>query len=92
MTGNQFEVVPRAYKKMLFILEYSIIQYTKMVVDQNVLSKINQIMELKLSECKTTLSSLLAGDRMVRLIETSSMNKATILLMNWLMILRMESF
>jgi hypothetical protein len=29
---------------------------------------------------------------MVRLIETSSMNKATILLMNWLMILRMESF
>jgi hypothetical protein len=63
-------------------------------LDQNVLSKINPDNGVEaIKECKdATLSSLLAGDRMVRLIETSSMNKATILLMNWLMILRMESF
>jgi hypothetical protein len=78
MTGNQFEVVPRAIQKMLFILEYSIIQYTKMVVDQNVLSKINPDngVEAIKGMQDATLSSLLAGDRMVRLIETSSMNKS----------------
>jgi hypothetical protein len=92
MTGNQFEVVPRAYKKMLFILEYSIIQYTKMVVDQNVLSKNKPDNGVEAIKGMQTPYHLLAGDRMVRLIETSSMNKATILLMNWLMILRMESF
>jgi hypothetical protein len=70
MTGNQFEVVQERYKRCCFILEYSIIQYTKMVVDQNVLSKINPDNGVEaIKGMKTTLSSLLAGDRMVRLMK-----------------------
>ncbi|WP_338645291.1 zinc-dependent metalloprotease [Flavobacterium sp. KS-LB2] len=78
MTGNQFEVVPRAIQKdAVLFLNTQLFNTPKWLLDQNVLSKINPDsgVEAIKGMQDATLSSLLAGDRMVRLIETSSMNK-----------------
>ena len=79
MTGNQFEVVPRAIQKdAVLFLNTQLFNTPKWLLDQNVLSKINPDngVEAIKGMQDATLSSLLAGDRMVRLIETSSMNKS----------------
>ena len=78
MTGNQFEVVPRAIQKdAVLFLNTQLFNTPKWLLDQNILSKINP--ESGVEAIKgmqdATLSSLLAGDRIVRLIETSSMSK-----------------
>ena len=78
MTGNQFEVVPRAIQKdAVLFLNTQLFNTPKWLLDQNVLSKINPDsgVEAIKGMQDATLSSLLAGDRMVRLIETSSLNK-----------------
>ena len=79
MTGNQFEVVPKAIQKdAILFLNTQLFSTPKWLLDQNILSKINP--ESGVEAIKgmqdATLSSLLAGDRMVRLIETSSMSKS----------------
>jgi hypothetical protein len=78
MGGNQFEVVPREIQKeAITFLNTQLFETPKWLIDQNVLSKINPengveaIKEMQ----KSTLSSLLAGDRMVRLMEASSLGK-----------------
>jgi hypothetical protein len=79
MTGNQFEVVPRSIQKdAVLFLNTQLFTTPKWLLDQNVLSKINPEngVEAIKGMQDATLSSLLAGDRMVRLIETSSMNKS----------------
>ena len=78
MTGNQFEVVPKAIQKdAVLFLNTQLFSTPKWLLDQNILSKINP--ESGVEAIKgmqdATLSSLLAGDRIVRLIETSSMSK-----------------
>jgi hypothetical protein len=74
MTGNQFVVVPKSIQKMpllntqLFTLLW--------LLNQDVLSKLTPIMALRLSKgCRMRRTSLLAGDRMVRLLETSTASK-----------------
>ncbi|TDE50127.1 zinc-dependent metalloprotease [Flavobacterium sp. GT3P67] len=78
MTGNQFEVVPKNIQKdAVLFLNTQLFTTPKWLLDQNILSKINP--ESGVEAIKgmqdATLSSLLAGDRIVRLIETSSVNK-----------------
>ncbi|TDE28513.1 DUF5117 domain-containing protein [Flavobacterium ranwuense] len=78
MTGNQFEVVPKSIQKdAVSFLNAQLFNTPKWLLDQNILSKINP--ESGVEAIKgmqdATLSSLLAGDRIVRLIETSSVNK-----------------
>lgn len=78
MTGNQFEVVPKNIQKdAVSFLNAQLFNTPKWLLDQNILSKINP--ESGVEAIKgmqdATLSSLLAGDRIVRLIETSSVNK-----------------
>ncbi|MFV8373140.1 zinc-dependent metalloprotease [Flavobacterium sp. LB2P74] len=78
MTGNQFEVVPRAIQKdAVLFLNTQLFITPKWLLDQNILSKINPEngVEAIKGMQDATLSSLLAGDRIVRLIETSSMSK-----------------
>ncbi|MFV8335912.1 zinc-dependent metalloprotease [Flavobacterium sp. RSP29] len=78
MTGNQFEVVPRAIQKdAVLFLNTQLFTTPKWLLDQNILSKINPEngVEAIKGMQDATLSSLLAGDRIVRLIETSSMSK-----------------
>ena len=78
MTGNQFEVVPKAIQKdAVLFLNTQLFTTPKWLLDQNILSKINPEngVEAIKGMQDATLSSLLAGDRIVRLIETSSMSK-----------------
>lgn len=78
MTGNQFEVVPKSIQKdAVAFLNTQLFNTPKWLLDQNVLSKINP--ESGVEAIKgmqdATLTSLLAGDRMVRLLETSTASK-----------------
>ena len=78
MTGNQFEVVPKAIQKdAVLFLNTNLFTTPKWLMDQNILSKINP--ENGVEAIKAiqdgTLSSLLSGDRAVRLMETASMSK-----------------
>jgi len=78
MTGNQFEVVPKSIQKdAVSFLNTQLFSTPKWLLDQNILSKINPEngVEAIKGMQDATLSSLLAGDRFVRLIETSSMSK-----------------
>ncbi|TDE43461.1 DUF5117 domain-containing protein [Flavobacterium rhamnosiphilum] len=78
MTGNQFEVVPKSIQKdAVLFLNTQLFTTPKWLLDQNILSKINPESGVEAIKAMqdATLSSLLAGDRIVRLIETSSMNK-----------------
>ncbi|MFV8271185.1 zinc-dependent metalloprotease [Flavobacterium sp. GT2N3] len=78
MTGNQFEVVPKAIQKdAVLFLNTQLFTTPKWLLDQNILSKINPEngVEAIKGMQDATLTSLLAGDRIVRLIETSSMSK-----------------
>lgn len=78
MSGNQFETVPKSIQKdAVAFLNAQLFTTPKWLMDQNILSKINP--ENGVESIKglqdATLSNLLAGDRIVRLIETSSANK-----------------
>lgn len=78
VTGNQFEVVPKAIQKdAVAFLNVQLFATPKWLMDQNILAKINP--ENGVESIKgmqdATLSNLLAGDRLVRLLEASSVNK-----------------
>ena len=78
MTGNQFQVVPKSIQKdAISFLNTQLFNTPKWLLDQNVLSKINPDsgVEAIKSMQDATLSSLMAGDRMVRLMETSVASK-----------------
>ena len=79
MEGNKYEVVPSAIQnEAVAFLNEQLFKTPKWLLDQNVLSKIkpeNGVEAIK-SIQDGTLSSLLAGDRLVRLLETSSQSKA----------------
>ena len=79
MEGNKYEVVPSAIQnEAVAFLNNQLFKTPMWLLDQNVLSKIrpeNGVEAIK-SIQDGTLSSLLAGDRLVRLLETSSQNKA----------------
>lgn len=78
MTGNQFEVVPKSLQKdAVAFLNTQLFITPKWLLNQNILSKINPEngVEAIKSMQDATLNSLLAGDRMVRLMETSSISK-----------------
>lgn len=78
MTGNQFEVVPKTIQKdAVAFLNTQLFTTPIWLLNQDVLSKINPdngVEAIKAMQ-DATLNSLLAGDRMVRLMETSSVNK-----------------
>lgn len=78
MAGNQFEVVPKSIQKdAVAFLNAQLFTTPKWLLDQNVLSKINPEngVEAIKGMQDATLTSLLAGDRMVRLLETSTASK-----------------
>ncbi len=79
MEGNKYEVVPSSTQnEAVAFLNEQLFKTPMWLLDQNVLSKIrpeNGVEAIK-SIQDGTLSSLLAGDRLVRLLETSSQNKA----------------
>ena len=78
MTGNQFTVVPKSIQKdAVTFLNTQLFTTPKWLLNQDIISKINPEsgVEAIKSMQDATLSSLLAGDRMVRLIETSSISK-----------------
>lgn len=79
MEGNIYEVVPSAIQNdAVSFLNEQLFKTPKWLLDQNILSKIrpeNGVEAVK-SIQDGTLSSLLSGDRLVRLLETSSQNKA----------------
>jgi hypothetical protein len=77
MPGNQFEIVPKNLQKdAVSFLNTQLFQTPSWLLDQNILNKIkpeNGVEALK-SMQDATLSSLLAGDRAVRLLESASAN------------------
>ncbi|MBC5863325.1 zinc-dependent metalloprotease [Flavobacterium turcicum] len=78
MTGNQFQVVPKSIQKdAISFLNTQLFNTPKWLLDQNVLSKINPDSGVEAIKAMqdATLSSLMAGDRMVRLMETSVASK-----------------
>lgn len=78
MTGNQFQVVPKSIQKdAISFVNTQLFNTPKWLLDQNVLSKINPDSGVEAIKAMqdATLSSLMAGDRMVRLMETSVASK-----------------
>ena len=79
MEGNKYEVVPSSVQnEAVAFLNKQLFKTPIWLLDQNILSKIkpeNGVEAIK-SIQDGTLSSLLAGDRLIRLLETSSQNKA----------------
>ena len=79
MEGSQYEVAPSAIQnEAVAFLNKQLFKTPLWLLDQNILSKIkpeNGVEAIK-SIQDGTLSSLLSGDRLVRLLETSSQNKA----------------
>ncbi|MCZ2471392.1 zinc-dependent metalloprotease [Aquirufa ecclesiirivi] len=78
MVGNQFEVVPKNIQKdAVSFLNKQLFATPTWLLDQNILAKINPEngVEVIKSMQDATLSNLLLGDRMVRLMEGSSINK-----------------
>ena len=79
MEGNEFEITPSAIQnEAVAFLNEQLFKTPIWLLDQNVLAKINPDngVELMKGIQDGTLSSLLSLDRMARLMETSSMNKA----------------
>lgn len=78
MTGNQFTVVPKSIQKdAVLFLNTQLFNTPIWLLDQNVLSKINPengVEAIKAMQ-DATLTSLMAGDRMVRLLEASAASK-----------------
>ena len=79
MEGNEYEIVPSVIQnEAVAFLNEQLFKTPTWLLDQNVLAKINPDngVELMKGIQDGTLSSLLSLDRMARLMETSSMNKA----------------
>ncbi len=78
MEGSQYEVVPNNIQnEAVTFLNTQLFKTPKWILDQNIMSKINPdngVEAIKALQ-NNTLSSLLSGDRLIRLIETSSVNK-----------------
>ncbi len=78
MEGDKYEVVPSAIQnEAVAFLNEQLFKTPKWLLDQTILSKIrpeNGVEAIK-SIQDGTLASLLSGDRLVRLLETSSQNK-----------------
>jgi hypothetical protein len=78
MEGNQFVIVPKTIQKeAVTFLNTQLFATPKWLMDQNIFSKLILTTELRPSKemQKSTLNSVLAGDRMVRLMEASSQGK-----------------
>ncbi len=78
MEGNEYEVVPSAIQnEAVAFLNEQLFKTPTWLLDQNILNKINPDngVEAMKSLQGGTLNSLLAGDRLIRLLETSSLNK-----------------
>ena len=79
MEGNEYEIVPSSIQnEAVAFLNEQLFKTPTWLLDQNILAKINPDngVELMKGIQDGTLSSLLSFDRMARLMETSSMNKA----------------
>jgi hypothetical protein len=79
MEGNEYEITPSAIQnEAVAFLNEQLFKTPTWLLDQNILAKINPDngVELMKGIQDGTLSSLLSLDRMARLMETSSMNKA----------------
>jgi hypothetical protein len=79
MEGNEYEITPSAIQnEAVAFLNEQLFKTPTWLLDQNILGKINPDngVELMKGIQEGTLSSLLSLDRMARLMETSSMNKA----------------
>jgi hypothetical protein len=79
MEGNEYEVVPSTVQnEAVAFLNEQLFKTPTWLLDQNVLAKINPDngVELMRGIQDGTLSSLLAPDRLARLMETSSLSKA----------------
>lgn len=79
MEGNEYEIVPSTIQnEAVAFLNEQLFKTPAWLLDQNILAKINPDngVELMKGIQDGTLSSLLSLDRMARLMETSSMNKA----------------
>lgn len=78
MEGNEYEVVPTAtQKEAIAFLNKQLFKTPTWLLDQNILNKIgpDSGVETMKSLQGTTLNSLLDGARLMRLIETSALNK-----------------
>ncbi len=78
MNGDQFQVVPKSIQKdAVDFLNTQLFNTPKWLLDQKVLAKINPENGVEAIKAMQdgTLSSLFAGDRMVRLMEASSISK-----------------
>ena len=79
MEGNEYEITPSVIQnEAVAFLNEQLFKTPTWLLDQNILAKINPDngVELMKSIQDGTLSNLLSLDRMARLMETSSMNKA----------------
>ena len=79
MEGNEYEITPSAIQnEAVAFLNEQLFKTPTWLLDQNILTKINPDngVELIKNIQDATLSNLLSLDRMARLMETSSMNKA----------------
>lgn len=79
MEGNEYDVVPSSIQnEAVAFLNEQLFKTPTWLLDQNILGKINPDngVELMKSIQEGTLSSLLSLDRMARLMETASVNKA----------------
>jgi hypothetical protein len=78
MTGNQFEAVPKSIQKdAVAFLNTQLFTTPQWMLNQDILAKIkpeNGVEAIKGMQ-DATLNSLLAGDRIVRLLETSTASK-----------------
>lgn len=77
MSGNQFEVVPKSIQKeAVSFLNANLFATPKWLMDATILSKINPESGVEAIKAMQdgTLTSLFAGDRMVRLMETSAVS------------------
>ncbi len=78
MDGNTFEVVPSSIQKdAIVFLNAQLFKTPTWLLDQNIISKIkpDSGVEAMKSIQGGTLASLLSGDRLIRLIETSALDK-----------------
>jgi hypothetical protein len=78
MEGNEFDVVPSATQnEAIAFLHAQLFKTPTWLLDQNILTKINPDsgVEAMKNLQGGTLNSLLSGDRLIRLLETSSLDK-----------------
>jgi hypothetical protein len=78
MEGNEYEAVPSlTQNEAIAFLNTQLFKTPTWLLDQNILNKINPDSGVEAMKALQggTLNSLLAGDRLIRLLETSSLSK-----------------